>query len=522
MESGEIVTSALLAETKITTQGSNWTKAFYDKICGKFSSCIELTRALGMLQLKVDKIPLTGFNLMKCVKHIFVQLIKCSQAFFPAKETKTLLPYTSHGIFVTNNRLTPYGLVKYHKCGALPIIDSSDKLLVGMLIADAHHAKDTEGVMHLSVKMTNVRMRTGEFAVHLVHQNKCIKRFIDNCVTCRKDKGAHYNVRICDSWPLRHSEMSFGLFDIVQVDIIGPYRYKSGPLTRSNVEKKCWALTIVCQLSGALSIQLMETYSTTSFVRALENHMWEIRPPRIITGDQGSQVKAGLSVVTRAQEAQAAELPESGDLSAIITSAQKKFKTIQWVLAPTESQHYNGRGEAHNKLIKRLMRSQLRMIRKQTISLFDSIFELKKLFSKIVGLLNERPILSDNNSLITVKDLMYPSTNDSATDFKHFSEQVDKNFDNFITLFEQEITLGSFQQFGGKAKNRLIKFEKHDFVMIKYPSIPGHYKYGIIDCALSNHRYKVNIVTRRKKDGSGPVGPVIIDVNNLVLLKRSV
>ena len=180
------------------------------------------------------------------------------------------------------------------------------------------------------------------------------------------------------------------------------------------------------------------------------------------------------------------------------------------MLAPTESQHYNGRVEAHNKLIKRLMRSQLRMIRKQTISLFDSIFELKKLFSKIVGLLNERPILSDNNSLITVKDLMYPSTHDSATDFKHFSEQVDKNFDNFITLFEQEITLGSFQQFGGKAKNRLIKFEKHDFVMIKYPSIPGHYKYGIIDCALSNHRYKVNIVTRRKKDGSGPVGPVII------------
>ena len=73
MESGNIVTSALLAETKITTQGSNWTKAFYDKVCGKFSSCIELTRALGMLQLKVDKIPLTGFNLMKCVKHIFVQ-----------------------------------------------------------------------------------------------------------------------------------------------------------------------------------------------------------------------------------------------------------------------------------------------------------------------------------------------------------------------------------------------------------------------------------------------------------------
>ena len=164
MESGNIVTSALLAETKITTQGSNWTKAFYDKVCGKFSSCIELTRALGMLQLKVDKIPLTGFNLMKCVKHIFVQLIKCSQAFFPAKEIKTLLPYTSHGIFVTNNRLTPYGLVKYHKSGALPIIDSSDKLLVRMLIADAHHAKDTEGVMHLSVKMTNVRMRTGEFA----------------------------------------------------------------------------------------------------------------------------------------------------------------------------------------------------------------------------------------------------------------------------------------------------------------------------------------------------------------------
>ena len=85
------------------------------------------------------------------------------------------------------------------------------------------------------------------------------------------------------------------------------------------------------------------------------------------------------------------------------------------------------------------MRSQLRMIRKQTISLFESIFELKKLFSKIVGLLNERPILSDNDIIITVKDLMYPSTNDSTTDIKHFSDDVDKNFDKFVTLFEQEI-----------------------------------------------------------------------------------
>ena len=99
---------------------------------------------------------------------------------------------------------------------------------------------------------------------------------------------------------------------------------------------------------------------------------------------------------------------------------------------------------------------------------------------------------------------------------------MDKNFDKFVTLFEQEITLGSFQRFGGKATNRLIKFEPKDFCMIKYPSIPGHYKYGIIDSALSNHRYKVNIVTKRRKDGSGPVGPVIIDVQNLVLLKRSV
>ena len=521
MEGGEIVATTLLTEAKITTQISTWTKTFYEKICGKFSSCIELTRALGILQLKVDKLPLTGFNLMKCIKHIFIKLIKCSQAFFPAKETKTLLPYASNGIYVTNNRLTPYGLVKYHRSGALPIIDSSDKLLVRMLISDAHTAKDTEGVMHLTSKMTNVRIRCGEFAVHLVHQNKCVKKFIDSCVTCSKDKGAHFNIRICESWPLRHSEISFGLFDIIQIDVIGPYRYKTGPLTRSNVEKKCWALTIVCQLTGAISIQLMEDYSTFSFLRALENHVWEIRQPRIITADQGSQIKSGSHIMTRAQEARAAELPESGDLAELIKSARQKFKKIQWVLAPTESQHYNGRVEAHNKLIKRLLRSQLRMIRKQPIGLFESIFELKKLFSKIVGLLNERPILSENNVLITVKDLMYPMTNDSTSNIKEFSDDVNENFDKFVTLFEQEITLGSFQRFGGKAANKLIKLEPKDFCMIKYPSMPGHYKYGIVEKQLSNHRYTVNIVTKRSKDGSGPVGPVTVDVQNLVLLKRS-
>ena len=95
-----------------------------------------------------------------------------------------MLPEKYNGILVTANRLSNYNLAKYHLNGPLPIVSSTDKYLCNMLIALGHIARDSSGTMHLTQKLTNVKLRKGEFAtgregktvhqrLHCVSQRKC-------------------------------------------------------------------------------------------------------------------------------------------------------------------------------------------------------------------------------------------------------------------------------------------------------------------------------------------------------------
>ena len=54
-----------------------------------------------------------------------------------------------------------------------------------------------------------------------------------------------------------------------------------------------------------------------------------------------------------------------------MTDARKKYKTIEWHVVPVEARHYNGRIEALNKQIKRLLRTQLGLIPMQPIPEFN-------------------------------------------------------------------------------------------------------------------------------------------------------
>ena len=141
-----------------------------------------------------------------------------------------------------------------------------------------------------------------------------------------------------------------------------------------NSVRKGWILSLVCQLSGVVSFQLMENYSASAFVSSFENHCNAHRKPRILTSDAGTQIKASTRVLTRSKS----EELQSEDLDQIdiMGDARRKYKTIEWHVAPVEAQHYNGRIEAFNKQIKRLLRTQLGLIRKQPIPEFKAIFDI--------------------------------------------------------------------------------------------------------------------------------------------------
>ena len=71
-----------------------------------------------------------------------------------------------------------------------------------MLIAFGHMAKDSNGMMHLTQKLTNTKIRKVEFAVHMIRQGEKVKQYIKNCTVCRNENAGHLVVQICKSWPL--------------------------------------------------------------------------------------------------------------------------------------------------------------------------------------------------------------------------------------------------------------------------------------------------------------------------------
>ena len=79
-----------------------------------------------------------------------------------------------------------------------------------------------------------------------------------------------------------------GLFHKIGLDILGPYRYKSGPTTRANQTRKAWALMVVYHLTSAVSFEWLESYSTESLMSGLMAHVHNTMMPALVTGDAGS------------------------------------------------------------------------------------------------------------------------------------------------------------------------------------------------------------------------------------------
>ena len=84
------------------------------------------------------------------------------------------------------------------------------------------------------------------------------------------------------------------------------------------------------------------------------------------------------------------------------------FKDTLIFLAPTEAQHRSGSIESHIRLVKSMLRSSMRRIRKQPLHPFGSIFQLDLILTKIAGLLNLPPIFSSKTGLTTITDVLQP------------------------------------------------------------------------------------------------------------------
>ena len=139
--------------------------------------------------------------------------------------------------------------------------------------------------------------------------SKLVKNMIDNCVVCKKKQLQLQKVPIGDKFGAKMTQACHGLFHTIGLDILGPYRYKAGPLTRANQTRKAWALMVVCHLTSAVIFEWLESYSTESLMSGLLAHVHNTRMPALVTGDTRSQIKSAARRVTRSSAAAVNQTP---------------------------------------------------------------------------------------------------------------------------------------------------------------------------------------------------------------------
>ena len=267
------------------------------------------------------------------------------------------------GVLGTRNRMSPTQLVTYHKIPAsmLPAVSSNDNLLIGMLflVADV-----TLHGTHLDKNLTMVRLRSGFYGVHVPSMGKVVKKLIETCVCCKAHKGKLEQTDIRNKFGLMVTKAEFGIFAAIAIDILGPYKYQTGNVTRANQPRKAWILICVCHQTSAINFEYMASYSTDSLVEALRNRALNTRQPRVISSDAGSQIKSAARMATRASMKIAESLTESGQVllqknegeklnswASMLDTLKEKFTgNVTWCIAPSSAQSFYGLSEDLRKL----------------------------------------------------------------------------------------------------------------------------------------------------------------------------
>ena len=121
---------------------------------------------------------------------------------------------------------------------------------------------------------------------------------------------------------------------------------------------------------------------------------------------------------------------------------------------------------------------------------------------------------------MTIKDILFPTLQqDAEASVQSFSDCVHDKFKLFVQLFEHEVVLGNYQRSGSRSRSNKIDIKEKDFVLIRYPSRPGTYRYGRVIKIVSAHCAKI-LILRRKSEGTGKCEPQVMDTQNIILLKR--
>ena len=156
----------------------------------------------------------------------------------------------------------------------------------------------------------------------------------------------------------------------------------------------------------------------------------------------------------------------------------------------------------------------MRRIKKQPLHPFGSIFQLDLILSKISGLLNSRPIFSNESGLVTISDVLHPRMS-SAKSFDIFEDDLltkDAVFKQIWQIFVEELVSGNLTKPGKTSFQDDPSIKIGSIVMCLFPS-RNVWKYGRVEKMISKYRYQVQL-----KYGRSFQGHQVIDRANIIVL----
>lgn len=328
----------------------------------------------------------------------------------------------TYGIWRAKGRL--------YKLESAPAIIPADSKLALVLLS-AYHAKH-----HFGADATLAAVRESFW---IVRGQTLANQVVAACVVCRKTRKKPILV---DMAPLNQFKFQpAAVFSTVYIDLCGPYYCTpDGRSTRANPvhAKKVWVLIVICALTHAVHLEIVENYGTSGLLSALDTFVnFRSRPIRIIA-DSGSQIRGAEGILN--------SLWAEVDFSAL----KNHFcETTEWVFAPPGAHNFVGMAERIVAAVKTSF--EVTTCSRQPV--LDTL-QFSRLLYATANLINDRPLTVGRNRISKLDDVRLIRPNDllfgrSSPDMNQlanidFNDMAAKKDQFFALLKHRRVFLNEF------------------------------------------------------------------------------
>ena len=306
-------------------------------------------------------------------------------------QTKEGINRTLH---VTTGRFGKEGVKALYDKEALPVISASSKV-AQLILRDCHQGSNN--LNHR--KAEDALARSRRFA-YIVKGYTAAKQVCSSCPKCKLIQARTLSQKIGTIAVDRLKASP--PFSSVSADLSGPLLVKQlGARQPSKGTHKIWVIIYLCNVSKAVHLQVVESFSGDSLVTALDNIFARRNLPSHITTDAGkSFTKARRTLQSTEDQIQGFSEEHQAFLKA-------KWPQLRWSILPPGAHHRVGGPEHMVKMVKRSLRylpsSQL------------SLLELDCVLQQIAASINNRPLgfLHSQENILTPNQLLLGRCQDS-------------------------------------------------------------------------------------------------------------